>query len=178
MNASTSWPRVKWIDRQFNFDFPAGIGPEIMERLRGTPARVEERLRGISPGILTARPGDSWSIQEHVGHLVDLEALFDGRLDDYERGLPILRPADMGNRQTWEAQHNNRPVVAILEALRTTRVRFVKRLEALPFEWLERRARHPRLQREVRLVDMMYFQAEHDDYHLARVSAGLEAHDR
>ena len=29
---------------------------------------------------------------------------------------------------------------------------------------------HPRLERPMRLIDMMFFHAEHDDYHLARIS--------
>jgi len=36
--------RIKWTDRRFNFDFPAGIYPEMIERIRGTPARLEELL--------------------------------------------------------------------------------------------------------------------------------------
>jgi hypothetical protein len=30
---------------------------------------------------------------------------------------------------------------------------------------------HPRLQQPMRLVDMLYFVAEHDDHHLARMTA-------
>ena len=36
--------RIKWTDRRFNFDFPAGIYPEMIERIRGTPARLEDLL--------------------------------------------------------------------------------------------------------------------------------------
>ena len=37
--------RVKWTDRTFAFDFPSDIYPELLERLRGTPARLDERVR-------------------------------------------------------------------------------------------------------------------------------------
>ena len=40
--------RIKWTDRTFSFDFPAGIYPEMIERVRGTPARLEELLAGLS----------------------------------------------------------------------------------------------------------------------------------
>jgi len=164
------WPKVKWVDRQFRFDFPTELAPEILERLRGTPARVEERVQGLPPATLTARPLDGWSIQEHGGHLADLEPLFIGRLDDLKRGLTVLRPADMTNRKTWEVQHNNRPLGAVLEELRALRHELIERLERLPFSGYDQRALHPRLQIEMRLVDLMFFQAEHDDYHLARIS--------
>ena len=61
--------RVPWTERKFNFDFPADIFPELIERVRGTPARVEEIVRSIPPEILTKREGDTWSIQENIGHL-------------------------------------------------------------------------------------------------------------
>ena len=31
-------------------------------------------------------------------------------------------------------------------------------------------SRHPRLDQEMRFVDSLYFVAEHDDHHLARIS--------
>jgi hypothetical protein len=35
---------------------------------------------------------------------------------------------------------------------------------------------HPRLNKPMRLVDMLFFQAEHDDYHLARISDLIRTH--
>jgi hypothetical protein len=52
------------------------------------------------------RDGGSWSIQENVGHLLDLEELFAWRLDDYDANLPSLRPADMTKRKTHEGLYN------------------------------------------------------------------------
>lgn len=59
---------LRWTDRRFTFDLPEALFPVVIERLRGTPARIEDRVRGLSPEILTRRDGDAWSIQEHVGH--------------------------------------------------------------------------------------------------------------
>ena len=97
--------RIKWVDRKFNFDFPADFYPEITERLRGTPARVAELIRDIPPEILRLKEGTAWSIQEHVGHLVSVESLVQGRLADYAAGKEKLRPADMTNRHTEEARY-------------------------------------------------------------------------
>ncbi|HKD64328.1 MAG TPA: DinB family protein [Candidatus Acidoferrales bacterium] len=58
-----------WFERKFDFSFPVELYPEIIERLRGTPARLEERVENIEAGRLTARDGDKWSIQENIGHL-------------------------------------------------------------------------------------------------------------
>ncbi len=46
------------------------------------PARLEERVRGWSSETLIRRSADACSIQEHVGHLGDLEPLWATRLDE------------------------------------------------------------------------------------------------
>ncbi len=161
--------RVPWTQRRFDFDFPADLFPELLERLRGTPARVEEIAQALPPNVLRRRDGETWSIQENIGHLADLESLFSGRLDDFEAGATTLRAADMSNQKTHEAAHNARPIKEILNEFRTLREQLVARLEALSPADFSRTARHPRLQQPMRIVDMLLFHAEHDDYHLARV---------
>lgn len=162
--------RIKWTDRRFNFDFPAGIYPEMIERVRGTPARLEDLLAGLSPDTLTAQVDGRWSMQENAGHLLDLESLVLQRVDEYLAGNTTLHAADMSNRKTYEASHNNVPVASILTAFRSARHELVNRLEHLDDEVFARSALHPRLNVSMRLVDMLFFQAEHDDYHLARIS--------
>ena len=162
--------RVKWTERKFNFDFPVGIYPEMIERIRGTPARLEDRLKSIAPEVLTKRDGDRWSIQENAGHLLDLESLVQQRLDEYEAGAAELHAADMSNRKTYIANHNDVPLHSILSAFRDQRSQFVARLEGLDAEMFARKSFHPRLKVEMRLVDMLFFQAEHDDFHLALIS--------
>ncbi len=162
--------RVAWTERTFDFDFPVGLYREFLERLRGTPARVEELIRSVPEDRLTARPDQGWSIQQNVGHLVDLEELFAGRLDDYDASIDMLRPADMTNRKTHQADHNDKSLESILSAFREARAELVRRLESLDPARFGQTALHPRLNQPMRIVDMMYFQAEHDDYHLARIS--------
>ena len=162
--------RIKWTDRRFNFDFPAGIYPEMIERVRGTPARLEDLLAGVPSETLTAQVDDRWSMQENAGHLLDLESMVSQRIDEYLAGSATLHAADMSNRKTYDASHNDVPVDTILKAFRTARQEIVNRLESFDAEIFERSALHPRLNVPMRLVDMLFFQAEHDDYHLARIS--------
>ena len=162
--------RIKWTDRRFNFDFPAGIYPEMIERVRGTPARLEELVNGLAPETLTSQADGRWSMQENAGHLLDLESLVSQRVDEYLAGNAALHAADMSNRKTYEASHNEVPISTILNAFRTARSELVDRLESLDADLFARSALHPRLNAQMRLVDMLFFQAEHDDYHLARIS--------
>ena len=162
--------RIKWTQRRFPFDFPVDIYPELMERLRGAPARVEDRLRLFPAALLTRRDSEAWSIQENTGHLVDTEELFMGRLDDFDAGTAMLRDADMTNRKTFDARHNDQPIESILQDLRRERGALVARLVRLAPDQFVRTAQHPRLKKPMRVVDMMFFHAEHDDYHLARMT--------
>lgn len=162
--------RIKWTDRRFNFDFPAGIYPEMIERVRGTPARLEDLLAGLSAETLTAQIDGRWSMQENAGHLLDLESLVSQRVDEYLAGNTTLHAADMSNRKTYEASHNVVPVATILTAFRSARHKLTGSLERLDADIFARSALHPRLNVQMRLVDMLFFQAEHDDYHLARIS--------
>ena len=162
--------RIKWTDRRFSFDFPAGIYPEMIERIRGTPARLEELFAGLSPETLTAQIDGRWSMQENAGHLLDLESLVSQRIDEYLAANSALHAADMSNRKTYDANHNEVTADSILKAFRAARHEIVNRLESFDAEIFERSALHPRLNVPMRLVDMLFFQAEHDDYHLARIS--------
>jgi hypothetical protein len=72
-----------WFERQFDFSFPADLCPNLCARLRGTPARLDEALRGRSHEILIGKPQEKWSALEHAGHLVDLEPLWLARVGDY-----------------------------------------------------------------------------------------------
>ncbi|MCI0698315.1 DinB family protein [candidate division KSB1 bacterium] len=162
---------IKWFDRQFSFDLPVWMYPNIVARVRGTPARAEDLVRALPREILTRRDGDKWSIQEHVGHLLDLETLGMRRLDEFSAGRESLSSADLENRKTWEANHNARAIAEILTALRSARSEFVQRLESFDDAFIQRTSIHPRLQKPIRVLDLAFFIAEHDDHHLAHISA-------
>jgi uncharacterized damage-inducible protein DinB len=162
--------RIKWTDRQFDFNFPVELYPEMIERVRGTPARLEDLLRTVPAELRTRQQDGRWSMQENAGHLLDLESLFSQRLDEYLAGSTELHAADMSNRKTYEANHNDVKLDVILNNFREQRRRITSRLDQLDPEIFGRIALHPRLKVQMRLVDMLYFQAEHDDYHLARIS--------
>jgi hypothetical protein len=162
--------RMEWIKRQFSFELPLGMYPNVVERVRGTPARLEDLTRSLPREMITRRDDDKWSIQEQAGHLLDLESLGMGRLDDYEAGRETLRAADMENRKTHEANHNANTIENILEGFRKERMEFARRLDAYDEAFVQRTALHPRLNVRIRVIDLAFFIAEHDDHHLARIS--------
>ena len=159
-----------WFEREFDFNLPIEAFPAVVERLRGTPARLDEMLNSYPVSILTARLGEDWSIQEHVGHLSDLEELHERRLDDYEANAQALSAADLQNRKTYAANHNAGSPRDLLARFRTVRMAFVRRLEDMDEAQAARSAIHPRLQKPMRVIDLAQFVAEHDDHHLAAIT--------
>jgi uncharacterized damage-inducible protein DinB len=160
-----------WFERKFDFTFPVEQHPNLCVRLRGTPARLEEIARAADRDVLIRKPreGDKWSAQEHAGHLLDLEPLWMARVDDYLTEASQLTVADLTNRRTFEAQHNRRPIEEILSEFRSARSQLVSKVERIDPAIVARAIPHPRLKIPMRLVDHLYFVAEHDDHHLAHI---------
>lgn len=158
-----------WFERKFDFTFPAELYPNVYVRLWGTPARLEEMLRKVTTDVLVGKTREEWSAQEHAGHLLDLETLWMERVDDFLSDRDTLAVADLGNRKTDEAIHNAKELAEILAGFRTARLRLVKRLRTFEPDVLARTRLHPRLKQPMRLVDHLYFVAEHDDHHLAKI---------
>jgi uncharacterized damage-inducible protein DinB len=169
-----------WFERKFDFTFPVEQYPNLCVRLRGTPARLEEMVRGVDGKTLIRKSQeqgkDEWSAQEHAGHLLDLESLWMARVDDYLRRAALLTVADLSNRKTFEAQHNRRAIEEILAEFRSARSRLVSRMENVDRSIFARAIPHPRLQTPMRLVDHLYFVAEHDDHHLAHILERISSH--
>jgi len=157
-----------WFERKFDFTFPVEHYASVCVRLRGTPARLEEMLRGVSHDVLVTKPGETWSAQEHAGHLLDLEPLWLARVEDFLGNGDTLTVADLGNRKTHEANHNARQLTEILGEFRRARVHLVDCVGKLQPSLFARSMLHPRLKQSMRFVDHLYFVAEHDDHHLAR----------
>jgi uncharacterized damage-inducible protein DinB len=158
-----------WFERKFEFSFPVELYPNLCVRLRGAPARLEEILRAHPHEQRVQRREEKWSAQEHAGHLADLEPLWMARVEDYMAGAVELTAADLSNRKTHEAGHNARHIEDILAEFRTSRLALVDRVGGLEAAVFARSIPHPRLKKPFRLVDHLYFVAEHDDHHLARI---------
>lgn len=162
--------QVRWFDRKFNFDYTQNIFPAIIERLGGTPIRLSNKISYIPEDILSSKIGDRWSIKENVGHLIDLEPLWQGRLEDIIQGQETMREADLSNTKTYEANHNSRDIEDLLQEFDTIRSKTLEQLIELDEEVVFASSIHPRLKKPMRTMDLFLFVAEHDDQHLAQMT--------
>jgi hypothetical protein len=165
--------QTAWLDRKFVFDLPIGTFPMLLERLRGTPARAKELITGVADQMLEARVNDKWSVKEHLGHLADLGPLDDRRLSEFLHHAEVLSAADIENRATKLANHRRVPVMEIMRRLTAGRGDMVRQLELLTEEEIAIVAIHPRLRKPMRVMDWIYFLAEHDDHHLAQARRAI-----
>jgi uncharacterized damage-inducible protein DinB len=162
--------KENWLEKQFDFDFPASKYVEFLRFLSETPEKLAGLVKSLPNEALIRRDGDSWSIQENAGHFLTAESLFLGRLDDYANDVPVLQPARFEDNPTDQANFNEKEIQWILDQFRKQRGIYMSRLDALRPEDFEKAILHPRLNKPMRLCDMLSFHAEHDQHHLTRIA--------
>ena len=162
--------RIEWFERKFGQQEENGILPGIIERLAGTPARLEEKIKNIDAEQHEIKKDGKWSIKEEIGHMLDLEPLWYGRMEDFADAKNELRSADLSNRKTHEATHNLQAVEKLMADFRKEREKLVEKIKNMKDADLNRVAAHPRLKTPMRVIDLAYFVAEHDDHHLAQIT--------
>jgi len=161
--------QTPWFERKFDFTFPVGLFPVIISRLEGTLPRIMAMTKNVSETILTAKPNDEWSAKEQLGHLYDLEELWYGRVEDFLTGKEVLKAADLRNAKTHEADHNKKEIGALVELFSSARNKLIDKVKNIDEATAAATALHPRLQTPMRLVDHLFFIAEHDDHHLTKI---------
>lgn len=162
--------QINWFERKFDFTTAQNIMPSLIERLEGTSVRLKEKMSRIHPSHQVFKPEGKWSMLEHIGHLADLEPLWQGRLEDILAGEKEMRPTDLSNRKTTEANHNAKSLDELLDNFKKLRSITLARLIELKEEDVFKSALHPRLKTPMRAIDLFTFVAEHDDHHLARIT--------
>lgn len=163
--------QTPWFNRKFPPIEDNGLLPVFIERLEGTPARLEQKLEQYDPAFFAQNIEGKWSINEEIGHLLDLEELWLGRVHDILDGKEEMRPADLSNKKTFEAHHNDTKSKHLVSLFTEQRNKLVNTLKCMELADMQRSALHPRLQIPMRIIDLAFFVAEHDDHHLSHMTA-------
>ena len=161
--------RQKWFDKKFKFELLQDNYASILDKLKGNPEIISQLVLNLPEEVLINKVDNKWSIKENVGHLIDLEELHTGRIDDFITGKDVLRPADLNNRKTDEANHNKKNINDLLKELRSVRENFVTRMKNLNEEVLKTISIHPRLKQSMSPIDMAQFVLEHDEHHIETI---------
>ena len=166
---SVGLERPKWGQRTFQFVHPAWMLTDFVERLRGIVPRLRPLLIDVEEVTAHRRHENTWSIAQNVGHLSDVEELWQERLEDLRQGREAYTPADPARFQAMSERHQFRPLAATVAELSERRARLLDALSNASPGLQRATAFHQRLQTPMRLVDCAQFYAEHDDHHLLRI---------
>ena len=161
--------RPPWAQRKFSFGHPPWMLADFIERLRGVLPRLHALLVGVDDHHAHRQLEGKWSVAQNVGHLSDVEELWQERLADLRAGKQTYTPAVGARFQELAQRHQDRSVTETLQELERRRMRLVEALAQASPELQRAAAFHERLQVSMRLVDCAQFYAEHDDHHCIRI---------
>jgi uncharacterized damage-inducible protein DinB len=155
--------QTSWAERTFDFNFPVGIFPIIVERLRGAPIRLQSMLRDVNAERITRKIDGKWSILEQVTHLCNSEEVWYGRIEDFLSGMKTFQTRTL---KTGAMSEN---LESLLQNFSAVRNKLIILVENMNDATASLTIIHPRLQRTIRLIDSLFTTAEHDDHHLAKI---------
>src|SRR5207247_7251913 len=122
--------QTPWFERKFDFNFPVGLFPVIVERLRGTLPQLE-MTKNIPDDKLSLKKNGKWSVKEIAGHLFDLEELWSNRVNDFLAHKEMLSAADLNNTKTHHANHNSKTISDLLNQFSSARNDLIRKIENL-----------------------------------------------
>jgi N-acetylglutamate synthase-like GNAT family acetyltransferase/uncharacterized damage-inducible protein DinB len=159
----------KWFERNFDFSFGTELYGTLLERLQSAPNRFMEVTRMLPDEILVFRHENKWTIKENIGHLQLLEPLWRIRFEEIKSGISEMSPADLNNSATDDMNFNTFGLQELINTFADQRTKTIDFLGSLQKSDFTKRSTHPRLQQPMRIIDLMYFVAEHDLHHLNAV---------
>lgn len=162
--------KTAWTERQFAFGLPIGMVPFYLERLRGTAARLEQKVNGVSEEILSEKLDGKWSVKQNIGHLAEVDEIAIKRVEEVIHGISPMSSAVFETKQDYNAM----PVQKVLQYFRENRKKVTERYKTLSDDELLRTSLHPRLKVQMSLTDLAWFGAEHDDHHSVRMNEIIE----
>lgn len=163
--------RMDWFERKFSFGLPKEMLPFYLERLEGAIYRIEHKVQGVSEKVLSERYNDKWSVKQNIGHLAEVDNVGNKRIDEMLAGVAMLSPA------VFEPQdYNPWPIEKVVAFFKESRLANIRKYRGLSELHLGKGSLHPRLKVPMTPVDLAFFDAEHDDHHLLKVSDIIAEH--
>lgn len=162
--------KLTWFERKFVFGFPLGMLPFYLERLAGTRARLENKLKSVPDEVLSMRIDGKWSVKQNIGHLAEVDEIAQLRIGEIVNGVSPMSPAVFEPRKDY----NSQLIGDIIGDFAHTRTRTLEEYSSLSETDLSKSSLHPRLKIHMTPVDLAWFDAEHDDHHLVTISGIIE----
>lgn len=157
---------IPWFERNLIFDKPKEMLPYFLERLEGTIFRLEAKVSGLPQSLLTTQVNNKWSVHQNIGHLAEVDEVANRRIDEMIMGVTIMSPAVFEPKQDYNGMTTDQ----VLSHFEKVRMENLAKYKSLRVEDLDKASIHPRLNVRMTPVDLAWFDAEHDDHHLMKIS--------
>lgn len=165
----------KWNEINFATGTEFGKLPMILERLAGTPARIEDKIQRYPVQYLTEPPITGWSVQEHIGHILLLEKVWTLRIKEILDKKTELSGNIITENEFADNKFNEQNAAELLASFRIKRERMCYKISEVSPEEAALSSMHPRLKQLMTITDLAFFVCEHDDYHLSKMSEILRS---
>ena len=163
--------KISWLERQHTFGLPVGMLPFYLERMDGTYARLQAKVKGVYESILSNKLDGKWSVKQNIGHLAEVDEISLICIEEMLNGLSPMTSAVFENKQDFNAQS----IETVLNYFLKSRQESLNRFKRLTDVELTKSSVHPRFKVLMTPVDLAWFHAEHDDHHLVRINEILAA---
>lgn len=160
---------LPWFERNLKFGLPAEMLPYYLERLSGTAIRLGAKVKGFSDADLSTKLDGKWSVKQNIGHLAEVDAIANKRIDEMIAGVGVMSPAVFEPKD-----YNPWPIDKVIELFILHRTQNINKYKDLSASDLIKSSLHPRLKVQMTPVDLAWFDAEHDDHHLVRINEILK----
>jgi len=162
---------LPWFERNLEFGKPAEMLPFYLERLEGTIARIQAKVKGLDDNMLSEKFNNKWSVKQQIGHLAEVDEVANKRLDEMVAGISPMSPA------VFEPEdYNPWPINKVLSHFIESRQKNIRKYNTLTQADLLKASLHPRLNVQMTPVDLAWFDAERDDHHLVKINEILNAY--
>jgi hypothetical protein len=162
---------LNWFDRTFTFGLPAAMLPFYLERLEGSICRIEAKVKGVSDKVLSEKYDGKWSVKENIGHLAEVDLVSNKRIDEMRSGVDTLSPAVFEPKD-----YNPWPIEKVVAFFREARQSNLDKYKNISEPDLLKGSTHPRLKVKLTPIDLAFFDAEHDDHHIVKISNIIAGH--
>lgn len=155
-----------WFERSFQSGNPPEMLPLALERLEGTLVRIPAKLKNITEEDASKCFNEKWSIQQHIGHLSEVEEIAHIRFREIIEGVSPMTSAI----QPAKADYNSMQLEDVFLLFKNARIKSIDFIDTVNVESLSLLSVHPRIKIPMNLVDLACFHAEHDDHHLVAIT--------
>jgi hypothetical protein len=162
---------LNWFERIFTFGLPKEMLPFYLERLEGSIYRIEAKVKNVHDKVLSEKYNGKWSIKENIGHLAEIDLISNKRIDEMRSGAEVLSPAVFEPKD-----YNPWPVEKVVAFFREARQSNLDKYKSISETDLLKASTHPRLKVRMTPIDLAFFDAEHDDHHILKISEIITGH--